>query len=84
MSQLRGEVFREGSVRDRLSHAVPVRLYSRPHRPYIRELARLLCLEALKAVPEGARGVFRAVPDPEAAAPVEEFKMPEGLKFHFT
>ena len=64
----RGEVFREGSVRDRLSHAVPVRLYSRPHRPYIRELARLLCLEALKAVPEGARGVFRAVPDPEAAA----------------
>ena len=33
--------------------------------------------------------VFRTGPNglgyyPEAAAPVEEFKMPEGLKFHFT
>lgn len=57
------------SARERLSFALPVRLYSAPQRPFFRELARLVCLEALRAVPtEEAVGVFyQTVPDSEAA-----------------
>jgi hypothetical protein len=57
------------SARERLSFALPVRLYSSPHRPFFQELARLVCLAALRTVPtDDVLTVFgQAVPDSEAA-----------------